>query len=178
MEATINNGNTANNAKFNTNYVDVLATALKNAINESNSKNAKQIFDNLKTYKNENESESTEIQKYFNNQLSKLEIAIAKQLTKYNAKKVTASSETAKEQLNILTLPINEQRTKIRGMLNNMCKSGKYEMHFAKTQYLNMFDTLTNEEFLQLYCGKSIEKSTLIRVLTNKLIKAEKNNNK
>ena len=51
-------------------------------------------------------------------------------------------------------------------------------MHFAKAQYLNMFDTLTNEEFAQLYCGKSIEKSTLIRVLTNKLIKEEKNNNK
>ena len=176
MENTINNGNTANNAKFNTNYVVVLANALKNAINESNGQNAKQIFENLKTFKSENESESTEIQKYFNNQLSKLEIAIAKQLTKYNAGKVTASSETAKEQLNILTLPINEQRTKVRGMLNNMCKSGKYELHYAKAQYLNMFDTLTDEDFAQLYCGKSIEKSTLIRILTNKLIKAEKNN--
>ena len=178
MENTISNNGSANNAKFNTNYVDVLVNALKNAISESNGQNAKQIFDNLKAYKSENESESTEIQKYFNNQLSKLEIAIAKQLTKYNAEKVTASSETAKEQLNILTLPIEEQRTKVRGMLNNMCKSGKYEMHFSKTQYLNMFDTLTNEEFSQLYCGKSIEKSTLIRVLTNKLIKEEKNNNK
>lgn len=178
MEITTNNNGNANNAKFNTNYVDVLATALKNAINESNGQNARQIFDNLKTYKSENENESAEIQKYFNNQLSKLEIAIAKQLTKYNANKVTASSETAKEQLNILTLPVDEQRTKVRGMLNNMCKSGKYELHYAKTQYLNMFDTLTDEEFTQLYCGKSIEKSTLIRVLTNKLIKAEKNNNK
>lgn len=176
MESNNNNSSNANNAKFNTNYVDVLVNALKNAINESNGKNAKQIFDNLKTYKSENESESTEIQKYFNNKLSKLEIAIAKQLTKYNANKVTASSETAKEQLNVLTLPINEQRTKVRGMLNNMCKSGKYELHFAKAQYLNMFDTLTDEEFSQLYCGKSIEKSTLIRILTNKLIKAEKDN--
>lgn len=172
MKSTNNN----NNAKFNTNYVDVLATALKNAINESNGQNAKQVFENLKAYKHENENESTEIQKYFNDKLSKLEIAIAKQLTKYNAEKVTACSETAKEQLNILTLPIEEQRTKVRGMLNNMCKSGKYELHFAKAQYLNMFDTLTNEEFSQLYCGKSIEKSTLVRVLTNKLIKEEKNN--
>lgn len=165
-----------NNAKFNTNYVDVLVNALKNAINESNGQNAKQVFVNLKTFKSENESESTEIQKYFNDQLSKLEIAIAKQLTKYNAEKVTAYSETAKEQLNILTLPIEEQRTKVRGMLNNMCKSGKYELHFSKAQYLNMFDTLTDAEFTQLYCGKSIEKTTIIRVLTNKLIKAEKNN--
>lgn len=178
MEKNTNNNGNVNNAKFNTNYVDVLVTALKNAINESNGQNAKQIFDNLKTYKSENENESTEIQKYFNNKLSKLEIAIAKQLTKYNAKKVTACSETAKEQLNILTLPIEEQRTKVRGMLNNMCKSGKYEMHFTKEQYLNMFDTLTNEEFSQLYCGKAIEKTTLVRVLTSKLIKEEKNNNK
>lgn len=178
MENTTNNSSSVNNAKFNTNYIDVLVHAMKNAINESNGQNAKQIFENLKTYKNENENESTEIQKYFNNQLSKLEIAIAKQLTKYNAVKVTASSETAKEQLNILTLPIDEQRKKVRGMLNNMCKTGKFELYFTKVQYLTMFDTLTNEEFSQLYCGKSIEKPTLIRVLTNKLIKEEKNNNK
>ena len=173
MENTTSNNN---NAKFNTNYVDVLVNALKNAINESNGQNAKQVFANLKTFKSENESESTEIQKYFNSQFSKLEMAIAKQLTKYNAEKVTASSETAKEQLNVLTLPIDEQRIKVRGMLNNMCKSGKYELHFTKAQYLNVFDSLTNDEFSQLYCGKSIEKSTLIRVLTNKLIKAEKDN--
>lgn len=163
-----------NNAKFNINYIDVLVNALKNAINESNGENARQVFANLKQYKSENENESTEIQKYFNGKLSKLEIAIAKQLTKYNDEKVTASSETAKEQLNVLTLPIDEQRTKIRGMLNNMCKSGKYELHFTKEQYLNMFDTLANEEFAQLYCGKAIEKSTLVRVLTQRLIKAEK----
>lgn len=161
---------------MNTHYLDVLVDAMKNAIANNDSENLKKIFANLKQNKRENESEKTEIQKYFNGQFSKLDLAIAKQLTKYNANKVTASSETAKEQLNILTLPINEQRTKIRGMLNNMCKSGKFELHFTKAQYLNMFDTLTNEEFSQLYCGKSIEKSTLIRVLTNKLIKEEKNN--
>jgi hypothetical protein len=165
-----------NDVMFNTLYVDVLANALKNAISESNGQNAKKIFENLKSYKSENEKGSAEIQKYFNNQFSKLEIAIAKQLTKYNADKVTASSESAKEQLNILSLPITEQRAKIRGMLNNMAKSGKYEMYFTKKQYLEMFDILTDDEFTQLYCGKSIEKSSLIRVLTNKLIKAEKNN--
>lgn len=163
---------------MNAHYLDVLINAMKNAIANNDGESLKKIFANLKQYKSENESESTQIQKYFNSQFSKLEIAIAKQLTKYNAEKVTASSETAKEQLNILTLPIDEQQTKVRGMLNNMCKSGKYELHFTKAQYLNMFDTLTNEEFSQLYCGKAIEKSTLIRVLTNKLIKAEKNNNK
>lgn len=171
-----NNSNNNNGVKFNTLYVDVLATALKNAISESNGENAKKIFENLKSYKSENEKESAEIQKYFSNQFSKLEIAIAKQLTKYNANKVTASSETAKEQLNILSLSIDEQRKKVRGMLNNMCKSGKFELHFLKAQYLNMFDTLTDDEFTQLYCGKSIEKSTLIRVLTQKLIKVEKEN--
>lgn len=174
MEKTTNNNGNVNNAKFNTNYVDVLVTALKNAIANNDSESLKKIFANLKQYKSENESESTEIQKYFNNKLSKLEIAIAKQLTKYNAEKVTACSETAKEQLNILTLPIEKQRTKVRGMLNNMCKSGKYELHFDKKQYLTEFDTLTNNEFNNLYCGKAIEKSTLIRVLTQRLIKTEK----
>lgn len=159
---------------MNANYLDVLVNAMKNAIANNDGENIKKIFANLKEHKRENESESTEIQKYFNNKLSKLEIAIAKQLTKYNAEKVTASSETAKEQLNILTLPIEEQRTKVRGMLNNMCKSGKFELHFDKKQYLAEFDTLTESEFNNLYCGKAIEKSTLIRVLTQRLIKAEK----
>lgn len=159
---------------MNTNYLDVLVDATRNAIANNDSENLKKIFGNLKQHKHENESESTEIQKYFNGHLSKLEIAIAKQLTKYNANKVTACSETAKEQLNILTLPVEEQRKKVRGMLNNMCKSGKFELHFAKVQYLNEFDTLTESEFNSLYCGKSIEKSTLIRVLTQRLLKEEK----
>lgn len=176
MEKTTNNNGNVNNAKFNTNYVDVLTMALKNAIASNDSESLKKIFANLKQYKSENESESKEIQKYFNGQLSKLEIAIAKQLTKYNAEKVTATTETAKEQLNILTLPYEEQRKKIRGVLNNICKSGKYEMHFDKKQYLAEFDTLTESEFNTLYCGKAIEKSTLIRVLTQRLIKAEKAN--
>lgn len=159
---------------MNTNYLNVLIDATKNAIVTSDSENLKKIFANLRQYKRENESESTEVQKYFNAQFSKLDLAIAKQLTKYNAEKVTACSETAKEQLNTLTLSIDEQRKKVRGMLNNMCKSGKFELHFAKVQYLAEFDTLTESEFNNLYCGKAIEKSTLIRVLTQRLIKAEK----
>lgn len=159
---------------MNANYLNVLVDATKNAIATNDSENLKKIFVNLKTYKNENESESTQIQKYFNDAIGKKNIAIAKQLTKYNATKVTASSETAKEQLNILTLPYEEQRKKVRGMLNNMCKSGKFELHFAKVQYLAEFDTLTESEFNSLYCGKAIEKSTLIRVLTQRLIKTEK----
>ena len=159
---------------MNANYLNVLVNATKNAIANNDSENLKKIFTNLKIYKSENESEKSEIQKYFNNQFSKLDLAIAKQLTKYNADKVTASSETAKEQLNTLTLSPDEQRKKIRGMLNNMCKSGKYEMYFTKQQYLNEFDKFTENEFNNLYCGKAIEKSTLIRVLTQRLIKAER----
>ena len=161
---------------MNANYLNVLVNATKNAIVNNDSATLKKIFANLKNYKSENENETTEIQKYFNSHFSKLELAIAKQLTKYNAEKVTASSETAKEQLNTLLLSIDEQRKKVRGMLNNMCKSGKFELHFAKVQYLAEFDTLTENEFNALYCGKAIEKSTLIRVLTQRLIKAEKAN--
>lgn len=161
---------------MNTIYLNVLVNATKNAIANNDGENLKKIFANLKQHKSENESESTEIQKYFNGQFSKLDLAIAKQLTKYNAGKITASSETAKEQLNTLTLPIDEQRKKVRGMLNTMCKSGKFELHFDKKQYLTEFDTLTESEFNNLYCGKAIEKSTLIRILTQRLIKAEKAN--
>lgn len=161
---------------MNTNYLNVLVYATKNAITNNDGKSLKKIFANLRQHKSENESESTEIQKYFNAQFSKLDLAIAKQLTKYNAEKVTATSETAKEQLNVLTMSIDEQKKKVRGMLNNMCKSGKYEMHFAKVQYLAEFDMLTDNEFNSLYCGKAIEKTTLIRVLTQRLIKAEKAN--
>lgn len=159
---------------MNSIYLNVLIDATKNAIVTNDSENLKKIFANLRQYKSENESESTQIQKYFSDTLGKKAIAIAKQLTKYNAGKITASSETAKEQLNILTLPHEEQKKKVRGMLNNMCKSGKYELHFTKAQYLEEFDNLTEEEFNNLYCGKAIEKSTLIRVLTQRLIKAEK----
>lgn len=161
---------------MNTNYLNVLVNATNTAIANNESESLKKIFANLKQYKSENESESTQIQKYFNDALGKKQIAIAKQLTKYNANKVTACSETAKEQLNIITLPYEEQRTKVRGMLNNMCKSGKFELHFDKKQYLAEFDTLTESEFNNLYCGKAIEKSTLVRVLTQRLIKAEKAN--
>lgn len=159
---------------MNTTYLNVIIDATNTAIANNDSESLKKIFANLKQYKSGNESESTQIQKYFNDALGKRQIAIAKQLTKYSATKVTASSETAKEQLNVLTLPYEEQRKKIRGMLNNMCKSGKYELHFDKKQYLAEFDTLTESEFNTLYCGKAIEKSTLIRVLTQRLIKAEK----
>lgn len=161
---------------MNTNYLNVIIDATNTAIANNDGETLKKIFANLKQYKSENESESTQIQKYFNDALGKKQIAIAKQLTKYNANKVTACSETAKEQLNIITLPYEEQRTKVRGMLNNMCKSGKFELHFDKKQYLAEFDTLTESEFNNLYCGKAIEKSTLVRVLTQRLIKAEKAN--
>lgn len=161
---------------MNANYLNVIIDATNTAIANNDGETLKKIFANLKQYKSENESESTQIQKYFNDALGKKQIAIAKQLTKYNAEKVTASSETAKEQLNIITLPYEEQRKKVRGLLNNMCKSGKYELHFNKKQYLAEFDTLTESEFNNLYCGKAIEKSTLVRVLTQRLLKAEKAN--
>lgn len=159
---------------MNSIYLNVLIDATNTAIANNDSESLKKIFANLRQHKSENADESTQIQKYFNEAVSKKNIAIAKQLTKYNATKVTASSETAKEQLNILTLPYEEQKKKVRGMLNNMCKSGKFELHFAKVQYLNEFDTLTESEFNSLYCGKAIEKSTLIRVLTQRLLKVEK----
>lgn len=164
---------------MNTNYLNVLAGALKTAINERNGENAKKVFENLKTYKSENENEATEIQKQFNAQFSKLELATAKQLTK-NASKNVATNETAKNELNILTLPVSEQMKKVKnalsGYIATAAKGEKLEFSakYSKTAILTEFDALTETEFCDLYRGSTLQPSTVYRAIIARLEKAAK----
>jgi len=164
---------------MNANYLNVLAGALKTAIDERNGQNAAKVFENLKSHKNENENEATEIQKYFNAQFSKLEIATAKQLTK-NASKNVATSETAKNELNILTLPIQEQMKKVKnalsGYIATAAKGEKLEFvaKYTKTAILTEFDTLSESEFCALYSGATLQASKVYRAIVARLEKATK----
>lgn len=164
---------------MNANYLNVLADALKNAINERNGENAAKVFENLKTYKSENENKATEIQKYFNSQFSKLEIATAKQLTK-NVSKNVATCETAKNELNILTMPISEQKKKVKnalsGYIATAAKGGTLEFaaKYTKTEILIEFDTLSNDDFCALYSGATLQPSKVYRAIVARLEKSAK----
>lgn len=165
---------------MNANYINVLASALKNAINERNGKNAAKVFENLKTYKNENEAnEANEIQKRFNALFTKLELATAKQLTKNTSKNV-ATNETAKNELNILTLPIHEQMKKVKnalsGYIATTAKGAKLEFtqKYTKTDILKEYDNLTEDDFCALYSGAVLQPSKVYRAIIARLEKAAK----
>ena len=164
---------------MNANYLDVLAAALKTAINERNGENATKVFENLKTYKNENPSETTEIQKQFNAQFSKLEMATAKQLTKNNSRNV-ATSETAKNELNILTLPVPEQMKKVKNALSGYIataakgESLEFSAKYTKTAILTEFDALSESDFCNLYTGATLQTSKVYRAIIARLEKSAK----
>lgn len=164
---------------MNANYLNVLADALKTAIEERNGENAAKVFENLKTYKNENENEATEIQKQFNSQFSKLEIATAKQLTKNNSKNV-ATSETAKNELNILTLPVSEQMKKVKNALSGYIATAtkgetlEFAAKYTKTAILTEFDSLSEIDFCALYTGATLQPSKVYRAIVARLEKAAK----
>jgi hypothetical protein len=164
---------------MNANYLNVLAGALKTAIEERNSENSAKVFENLKTYKSENENDAIEIQKYFSAQFSKLELATAKQLTK-NASKNVATSETAKNELNILTLPISEQMKKVKnalsGYIATAAKGEKLEFaaKYTKNAILGEFDALSESDFCALYSGATLQASKVYRAIVARLEKATK----
>jgi hypothetical protein len=164
---------------MNANYLNVLAGALKTAIDERNGQNAAKVFENLKAHKNENENEANEIQKYFNAQFSKLEIATAKQLTK-NASKNVATSETAKNELNILTLPIQEQMKKVKNALSGYIATAakgetlEFAAKYTKTAILTEFDALSESDFCALYSGATLQASKVYRSIVARLEKATK----
>ncbi|MBQ2175067.1 MAG: hypothetical protein II453_08390 [Alphaproteobacteria bacterium] len=161
---------------MNANYLNVLAAALKTAIDERNGKNIAEIYNNLKTYKGENPEEAAKIQKEFNSNFSKLELAIAKQLTKTTSKNV-GSEETAKNELRIMLQPEDVQRKKVKNMLSGYIASEdckEFAAKFTKKDVLLEFDSLTDEEFKGLYRGATIQGATCYRVLVNRLEKASK----
>lgn len=164
---------------MNANYLNVLAAALKTAIEERNGKNIAKVFENLKAYKGENPEEAAKIQKEFNSNFSKLDLAIAKQLTKTTSKNV-GSEETAKNELNILTLPVPEQMKKVKnalsGYIATAAKGGKLEFaaKYTKTAILTEFDALNETEFCALYNGTSLQPSKVYRAIIARLEKQSK----
>lgn len=164
---------------MNTNYLNVLTAAMKSAINERNGENVVKVFENLRTYKSENENEAIAIQKQFNAQFTKLEIATAKQLTKKASKNV-ATNETAKNELNILTLPVSEQMKKVKNALSGYIataakgKTLEFNTKYTKNAILAEFDALTEEEFCSLYCGATLQPAKVYRAIVARLEKSAK----
>lgn len=165
-------------------YTTILVNALKKAIEERNGENAKQVFANLKAFKSENADHATEFQKEFNSQFTKLEIAIAKQLTKKDSKN-TAASETAKNELNILSLPVDIQRKKIKNALSGYIatedkKNGtvlEFSAKYSKSAILTEYDNMNSDEFSNLYRGGSIDVKSVYRAIVTRIERANKQSN-
>lgn len=116
--------------------------------------------------------ERKEATKIFFANFDKLTIAKIKVLTRINENKTTKNSEVAKTIANVIFADVETQRKKVRGMLSNAVerKAQIYKLAYSKTLYLTTFDTLTNDEFLSLYCGVStIKIENVIGLLTTKL---------
>ena len=120
-----------------------------------------------------------EIQKQFNAQFSKLELATAKQLTK-NVSKNVATSETAKNELNILTLPVSEQMKKMKNALSSYIATAakgetlEFAAKYTKTAVLTEFDSLSESEFGALYNGATLQPSKVYRAIVARLEKTAK----
>lgn len=142
---------------MNANYIKVLAEAVKTAIKERNAENVKSVFENLKSYKAENPEEATDIQKAFNSELTKLEVATAKQLGKTNSSSSRAG-EIAKNEFETLTQSTEVQRKKVKNMLSGYINTDRkvFSAKYTKSEILTRYDAMTDEEFLGLYRGASI----------------------
>ena len=162
---------------LNENYVNVIVNALKSALTELNASNAKETFENLKAYKKELDNETAfKVQKMINSKLTKLEIAQLKQLCKIDSKNI-GSSERAKQNFNILTTPIDEQRKKIKNALSNYLTKNvtdKYELKYIKSDVLTEFDKVTENEFQTLYTGGLLQIDKVYRYIINRIEKTKK----
>ena len=163
--------------RINENYVNVIVNALKSALTELNAANAKATFANLKDYKKELQpSEALAFQKAVNSKFSKLELAQLKQLTKTESKNI-GSSERAKQNINILSTPVNEQKKKIKNALSSYLVkqvTDKFDLHFLKADVLAEYDKITDEDFQKLYNGGLIQVDNVYRYVVNRCYKAQK----
>ena len=116
--------------------------------------------------------ERKEAAKVFFANFDKLTVAKIKVVTRINENKTTKTSEKAKVIANVLFADVETQRRKVRGMLSNAVerKAQLYKLAYSKGLYLATFDTLTEEEFLNLYKGvATIKIEDVIGLLTAKL---------
>ena len=118
--------------------------------------------------------ERKEAAKVFFANFNKLTAAKIKVVTRINTEKTTKTSEKAKVIGNVIFADIETQRRKVKGMLSNAVerKAQIYKLAYSKSLYLATYDTLTEEEFLNLYKGVStIKIEDVIALLTSKLNK-------
>ena len=116
--------------------------------------------------------ERKEASKVFFANFDKLTAAKIKVVTRINTEKTTKNSEKCKVIANVLFADVETQRRKVRGMLSNAVerKAQLYKLAYSKGLYLATFDTLTEEEFLNLYKGvATIKIEDVIGLLTAKL---------
>lgn len=163
--------------KINENYVNVIVNALKAALIGLNAENATKTYQNLKDYKKELSTENAlKVQKLVNSKFTKLELAQLKQLTKTSSKNV-GSSERAKQNINILSAPVNEQMKKIKNALSSYLVkqvTDKYNLKYVKADILTEYDKITVDEFQKLYTGGLIQVDNVFRYVVNRLQKAQK----
>lgn len=142
-------------------------------VNNWNDDNVRTVFAEFQELRKAWEPEERkEAAKVFFANFDKLTIAKIKVVTRINTEKITKTSEKAKVIGNVLFADVDVQRRKVRGMLSNAVerKAQLYKLAYSKGLYLATFDTLTEEEFLNLYRGVStIKVEDVIALLTSKL---------
>ena len=149
------------------------AIAQRINVNEWNDEKVRTLFAEFQDIRKEwTPEERKEAANVFFANFDKLTTAKIKVVTRINNKKITKTSEKAKVIANVIFADIDVQRKKVRGMLSNVVerKSQIYKLAYSKGFYLATFDTLTEEEFLELYKGVStIKIEDVIALLTAKL---------
>ena len=178
---TQNTNTNTTNEKANTlsemqkNVIANFANALKNAIADNYNETAiKTIFKNFADWKKENKDFALAANKTLFANFDNLEIARIKTLSKINTEKTTTTSEANKFKANTLLLSLDDQKKKIRTMINNAINRNKdkYSLFYSKSLLLAAFDTLSDEEFKTLYRGANVVKcENVIALLTAKLLK-------
>lgn len=157
------------------NVITNFANALKNAIADNyNETTIKNVFKNFADWKKENKDFALIANKVLFANFDNLENARIKTISKINTEKTTTTSEANKFKANTLFLSIDEQKNKVRTMINNAINRNKdkYNLFYSKSLLLATFDTLTDEEFKTLYKGANIVKcENVIALLTAKLLK-------
>lgn len=118
------------------------------------------------------QDERKEAAKVFFANFDKLTAAKIKVVTRINNEKTTKTSEKCKVIANVLFADLETQRKKVRCMLSNAVerKAQLYKLAYSKGLYLATYDTITEEEFLNLYKGvATIKVEDVIALLTTKL---------
>ena len=163
-----------NNTKLSTSKLAAVnAVAARININDWKDETVRTVFTEFQELRKEWEpDERKEAAKVFFANFDKLTIAKIKVVTRINNEKTTKTSEKAKVIANVIFADIDVQRKKVRGMLSNAVerKAQIYHLAYSKALYLATYDTITDEEFLNLYKGvATIKVEDVIALLTAKL---------